>query len=457
MKVLLLNPPYVPHFIRSARWAAQSISGSNWFPIWLGYCTAWLESLGHDCRLYDALIEGHDPARVLEEAKAFAPDLLVEYVSGESLPSDAKMAEDLVRATGCRVVFVGPWCGADPEGMLRDAPAAEALVEGEFDLAVGRIAQGEDLATIPGVWRRDEHGKALLSAPRVLPSSEELDRIPFVTELYFRHLPVKRYFQAPHLHPFVDLFTGRGCAWGLCTFCLWPQTMGCAKDYRPRSLEKVMEELRFLSREHPEIREIFFQDDTLPDWRAREISQALLDEGLKIRWSCYSRANLDRETLSLMKRAGCRCLHVGFESGCPELLKAMRKGVTVETMERFARDAYEVGLVVHGDFIFGLPGETRETIERSIRWAMRLPIHSYQITTPKAYGNTQLRAVPEAEQCSIPRDELVALTKQAIRRCHLNPAYLWRMAFFPRELYRILRAGFHVAAYVFSDEKRVGQ
>ena len=175
-------------------------------------------------------------------------------------------------------------------------------------------------------WKRS--GKIFTNPERPHVSSDQLNEFPFVTDVYNRHLNIKNYRQAPQLHPFVDLFTGRSCYWGKCTFCLWPYTINRGAPYRTRKIENVIQEMRFINDALPFVREVFIQDDTLPEWRARELSASIIKSGLDITWSCYARpdAKMDYKTLSLMKRAGCRCLHVGYESADQQILRNIRKG-----------------------------------------------------------------------------------------------------------------------------------
>jgi radical SAM superfamily enzyme YgiQ (UPF0313 family) len=190
------------------------------------------------------------------------------------------------------------------------------------------------------------------------------------------------------LHPYLSLYTGRGCP-AQCTFCLWPQTIGGHK-YRVRSPQNVAEEMAYLKRLFPQVREFFFDDDTftanLP--RAREIARKLAPLGLT--WSCNSRANLDEDTVRFFKDCGLRLFLVGYESGNEQILKNIKKGVTLEEMRRFTRACHAAGVVVHGTFVLGLPVETRETIEESIRFAQELDVFSLQVSLAAPYPGTEL-------------------------------------------------------------------
>jgi anaerobic magnesium-protoporphyrin IX monomethyl ester cyclase len=461
MKVLLLNPPYEKHFIRSARWAAKSISGSNWYPIWLAYCTGLLEKNGHEAKLIDSLVEGHSAEKALKLACEFSPQLTVIYISTASLQSDIKIAESIKEHTGSKIVLVGPWCGVDPDAIINFSKIPDAIALYEFDYTVLEIADGHELKDIKGLWWRN--GEQIVKNPARQPiTADQLNSFPFVTDVYKRHLNIRKYFQAPQLYPFVDLFTGRSCAWGKCTFCLWPFTMNHGAPYRMRSIENVIEEIKFIKSELPYVKEVFLQDDTLPADRAKEFSKALIDNGIKITWSCYYRANLDADTLKIMRLSGCRGVHVGYESSDPNILKLMNKGVTVEEMEKFTDAAYRLGFIIHADFIIGLPGETVDTIKRTIAWAKKLKVHSYQFVTPKPYKNTPLYTYLEkhgslnADKRSpggLSSEDLSYWTKRAIRECHFNPWYLLRMIKHPSELTRMIKSAWYVLNSLMEKRK----
>jgi radical SAM superfamily enzyme YgiQ (UPF0313 family) len=197
-----------------------------------------------------------------------------------------------------------------------------------------------------------------------------------------------------------------------------------------------MQEFLFISKELPSVREIFIQDDTLPDWRARELSSAILESGLDLVWSCYARPDMDYDTLRLMREAGCRCVHVGYESSDSQILRNIRKGVTPRVAEKFTEAANRAGLLIHGDFVLGLPGETVQTIQATIKWARKLEVHSYQFTTPKIWPGTMFyewlekNRFLEDRQVAYPHlsnSELREWAKRAMRACYFQWGYLRRL------------------------------
>ena len=217
---------------------------------------------------------------------------------------------------------------------------------------------------------------------------EDMDQLPFVTEVYKRDLRIEDYFIGYLLHPYVSLYTGRGCK-SRCTFCLWPQTVG-GHRYRVRSPGHVAEEIALARRYFPQVREFFFDDDTFTDNlpRAEAIARELGKLG--VTWSCNAKANVPRETLKVLKDNGLRLLLVGYESGNQQILHNIKKGMRIEVAKRFTRDCHELGIKIHGTFILGLPGETQETIEETIRFATEINPHTIQVSLAAPYPGTFL-------------------------------------------------------------------
>jgi radical SAM superfamily enzyme YgiQ (UPF0313 family) len=215
-----------------------------------------------------------------------------------------------------------------------------------------------------------------------------MDSLPWVTDVYKRDLEIEKYSIGYLKDPYVSLYTGRGCP-AQCTFCLWPQTIGGHK-YRVRSADNVAAEMAHAKKLFPQVQEFFFDDDTftanLP--RAREIAQKLKPLGLT--WSCNSRANVNYETIKLMKDCGLRLYLVGYESGNQAILDRIKKGIRLEEAREFTKNCKELGVVIHGTFILGLPVETKETIEETIRYAMDLDVFSIQVSLAAPYPGTEL-------------------------------------------------------------------
>jgi radical SAM superfamily enzyme YgiQ (UPF0313 family) len=138
------------------------------------------------------------------------------------------------------------------------------------------------------------------------------------------------------------------------------------------------------------VKEFFFDDDTFNIQKARTVELCSKLKPLNLTWSCTSRVTTDYETLKAMKEAGCRLLIVGYESGDQQILKNIKKGATIERARQFTKDCHKLGLIIHGDFILGLPGETRETIRNSIDFAKELDVETIQVSVAHAYPGTEL-------------------------------------------------------------------
>jgi radical SAM superfamily enzyme YgiQ (UPF0313 family) len=261
------------------------------------------------------------------------------------------------------------------------------VVRGEFDHPVVEFAQGKPLAGISGVsYRKDD--EIVHNPARPLLATEQLDRLPFSTEVYKRDLKIENYNIPFLLHPYVSFYTSRGCP-ALCTFCHWPQTMS-GHAWRVRSSDNVVAEFRQAIKLFPQAAEFFFDDDTFNIRKERVLEVCAKLKPLGFRWSANARTHGDYESLKAMADAGARLLIVGFESGDPQILKNIKKGATVEMGRSFVKHCKEVGLAVHADFIIGLPGETKETIARTIDYAKDLDAETLQVSVAHAYPGTEL-------------------------------------------------------------------
>jgi radical SAM superfamily enzyme YgiQ (UPF0313 family) len=248
------------------------------------------------------------------------------------------------------------------------------------------VADGRDWEGISGLTYRNAAGRIVQNPAR--PILEDMDALPFVTPIYKRDLAIENYFIGYLKHPYISLYTGRGCK-SRCTFCLWPQTVG-GHRYRTRSVGHVIEEMAWAQKAFPRVKEFFFDDDTFTDDlpRAEAIARELGKLG--VTWSCNAKANVPRETLAVLRDNGLRLLLVGYETGNQQILYNIKKGMRIEFARRFTKDCHELGITIHGTFILGLPGETRETIEETIRFATEINPHTIQVSLAAPYPGTFL-------------------------------------------------------------------
>jgi hopanoid biosynthesis associated radical SAM protein HpnJ len=381
MRTLFLNPPSFANFDggASSRWPASREIESYWYPVWLCYPAGMLP----DSKVVDAPPHRISIPQTVEMAKQF--ELLVLYTSTPGFHVDVKMAAMMKDANPkLRVAFVGPPVTIEPEKTLLENKAIDFLVRREFDYQIAGYARGKALEELPGVSFR-KNGQVIHNPEG--PAIEDLDALPWVTKVYKRDLDITRYNVPFLLNPFIAFYTSRGCP-ALCTFCLWPQT-NSGHRWRLRSSDDVANECRHALEQFPNIKEIFFDDDTFNYRRDRTIDLCRKLKPLNFTWSCTSRVTTDYDTLKAMKEAGCRLLIVGYESGDPQILKNIKKGATVEMAQRFTANCKKLGLLVHGDFIIGLPGETSETIRRTVDFAKRLDTDTIQVSIAHPYPGTE--------------------------------------------------------------------
>ena len=383
MKTLFLQPPSFDGFDGGAgsRYQAKREIKSFWFPTWLAQPAA----LVPGSRLIDAPPANIRLDAVLAEARQ--RDLCIIHTSTPSFGGDVKVAQALKDANpAIKIGFVGAKVAVQPEESLTQGAPIDFVARNEFDFTIKEIAEGRDWAKVDGISWRNREGVIVHNPDRAM--LEDMDQLPFVTEVYKRDLRIEDYFIGYLLHPYVSLYTGRGCK-SRCTFCLWPQTVG-GHRYRVRSPGHVTEEIRLLRSYFPQVKEIFFDDDTFTDNlpRAEEIARELGRMG--VTWSCNAKANVPRATLKVLADNGLRLLLVGYESGNQQILHNIKKGMRIEVARQFTKDCHELGIKIHGTFILGLPGETKETIEETIRFATEVNPHTLQVSLAAPYPGTAL-------------------------------------------------------------------
>ncbi len=378
----VLNPPSFAGFDGGAgsRWPSTREIESYWYPVWLCYPAGMLP----DSKVVDAPPHKISIEQTVEMAKQF--ELLVLYTSHARL---SRRRQDGGDDEGCESQAAGGVCrsagddraGQNSAGQQGDrfrGPPGVRLPD------CGLRHERKPLEELPGVSYR-KSGRVINNPEG--PAIENLDELPWVTKVYKRDLDITRYNVPFLLNPFVSLYTSRGCP-ALCTFCLWPQTHS-GHRWRLRSSDDVANEVRYALEQFPQMKEVFFDDDTFNYRKERTIELCKKLKPLNFTWSCTSRVTTDYDTLKAMKEAGCRLLIVGYESGDPQILKNIKKGATVDMAERFTANCKKLGLVVHGDFIIGLPGETRDSIRKTIDFAKKLDTETIQVSIAHPYPGTE--------------------------------------------------------------------
>jgi hopanoid biosynthesis associated radical SAM protein HpnJ len=441
MKTLFLNPPSFEGFDGGAasRWPATREIESYWYPVWLCYPAGMLP----DSKVLDAPSHKVTIPQTVEMAKDY--ELVVLFTSTPGFHVDVRMAQMMKDANPkLKVCFVGPPVTIEPETVLGHS-AIDFIIRREFDYQIVAYAKGEKtLDELPGVSYRRPDG-TFVHNPEA-GYIEQLDELPWVTKTYKRDLDFRRY-NIPFLkHPFISMYTSRGCP-AMCTFCLWPQTHS-GHRWRLRSADDVVAECKYAIENFPGLKEIFFDDDTFNYKRERTIELCKKLEKLNFTFSCTSRVTTDEDTLKAMKAAGFRLLIVGFESGEQQILKNIKKGATVDMARRFAKNAHKLGLTIHGDFIIGLPGETRESVRKTIDFAKELDCETIQVSLAAPYPGTEFydyakkndliqidvsmtddvgHQLPNLIYPGLDRSELVNWVERFYDEYYFRPKAIWRI------------------------------
>lgn len=392
MRVLALNPPFHPRFSREMRSPAVTKSGTLYYPMWLAYAAGLLEKEGHELLFLDAPARLLSVQETLRRAQEFKPGFILMDTSTPSIFNDIEVAVELKNALPeAFITLVGPHVSALPAETLNHSGFIDAVAVGEYDFTVldlvTALEKGTPLDQVKGLaFRKD--GSVRTTPPREM--IQDLDALPFVSSVYKKHLDYHDYFYGHSLYPICVIVTGRGCPFR-CTFCVYPQTMHGHK-YRFRSIDHVVGEFEYIHKNFPDVKEIMIEDDTFtanPE-RCRAISERLIEKKLNtIPWSANSRADVDYATMAVMAKAGCRLFCVGFESGDQAILDNIKKKTTLPVIKRFATDARRAGILVHGCFMVGNRGETRETLKKTLALALELNPDTAQFFPIMVYPGTE--------------------------------------------------------------------
>lgn len=412
-------------------------------PLDLASTAAVLRRGGVTFELVAANVLGLSHARVVSrlQAQAAPPDLVLVPSAWRSLEEDIRLL-GLLRAglPKSRLIVSGPNATAEPELFLRDG-GADFVILGEPEEAVLRLASGDAPSAIPNLAYR-ENG-AIVRTPRRLPPGYP-DYPPPARDL----LDLNRYW-IPFCKrlPCTTMETVRGCSHA-CGFC--PTHIWNLKEVRARPVAAVLAEIDELVVRYG-MREICIRDDTFTWNRARvlEICAGLLARGHDLTWRCFATVStVDEELLRTMARAGCVQVCYGFESGDDRVLKRTGKGTTVAQGRDAARWTKAAGMEVSGTFLIGFEGETAETIDASIAFAIDNGLDFVQANPVLPLPGTPFGRRDRSG--SLPASEIARQVRRFHRKFYIRPRYLAQRLASGRgllSLTRQARLGLKIAAY----------
>jgi radical SAM superfamily enzyme YgiQ (UPF0313 family) len=440
MKVLLINPGVTNEEV----YARYSAGAPCLPPLGLCYLAAVLVGEGHDVRILDCVAERTTTAQLRAAVEEFMPHLMGVTSTTVSYGAARKVLHTVKEiAPSTTTVLGGAHLSALPVATMSECEFVDIGVigEGEYTLAeiVERLNRNGSFEDCKGAVVR-ENGRVVETGPRKPVKS--LDDIPFPARDLLKDLRLYSHTPFRGAKFMTTMITSRGCPFN-CGYC--DQSV-FGRSWRSHSADYVIAELSHLKQKY-NIDFVSFEDDNflLSKSRTLDICQMMIKASLNIDWSCLGRANeVDEDVLPLMKRAGCKTIYVGIESGSPRILELINKKMSLEDMRRGIDLIKKFGIKVTGSFILGVPTETREDLEKTIDLATSLPLDgiSFFIFTP--YPNTPLRDL--AFQCGRVSDDwtnysghpkvlpfipagmdeeyLSKIQARAYRRFLLRPSYL---------------------------------
>jgi radical SAM superfamily enzyme YgiQ (UPF0313 family) len=391
MKILMLNPPFLPKYSRQSRSPCVSKGGTFYYPYYLAYGTGALEKDGFNVKLLDAVANDWSHQDTLNFVRKLKPDLTVIDTSTPSIKNDVMIADKIKELLPhTHLCLGGIHAGKVPDETFQISENIDSIIRKEYDFTISDLAKtledNKKLETVDGISFRN-NGKIIHNKPR--SNTENLDTLPFVSKIYLKHFGkegIKKYFYASVHWPQITILTARGCPYN-CSFCNIPSK----NSYRTRTPEDVVEESEFIQSKLSFVKEIMIEDDTFPANKKRtlEICELFKKRKITLPWSCNARVNTDEETLKAMKNANCRLMCVGFESESQDMLNAIHKGTTKRMQFEFMKRVRKIGLLINGCFILGLPNDTIKTIRKTIEMAKELNPDTAQFYPLMVYPGTE--------------------------------------------------------------------
>lgn len=388
----MLNPPFINKYSKSSRSPAVTKSGTIYFPLWLSYSAGVLDRAGHTLKIIDAPAKCMSQEDTLEQIVEFSPELIVVDTSTPSIDSDILFTKFIRNVLPkAKICLVGTHASACVKEILpQNSDSIDFIARHEYDYTIPEIADAVcgklAIQNVLGVSYCDN---GILKENDDRPYITNLDELPFVSEVYNKYLNIKDYFYAHVSYPTISIFSSRGCP-SKCFYCMYSQVM-FGKSYRKRSAQNLYDECEYIVKNFPDVKEILIDDDNfaVDQKNVREFCRLMIEGKNPLKWVVQVRVTLSYDTMVLMKQAGCRLLVVGYESGCQELLDKMHKGITLEQSLAFDGAARKAKIRVHGCFMVGNPGETHETMRKTLNFAKSLHMDTVQFFPLMVYPGTE--------------------------------------------------------------------
>ena len=485
LDIFFLNGPFLPGFSRESRSPAVTKSGTLYYPAWLAYACGYSEQQGLNCKLYDSVARKTSHEDTYDLILKDDPSFLVIGTSTPSISNDIEIARYIKSVKPSIVtILVGTHASSTAREIIENNSCVDFVARREYDITIFSIytalRDNLDLADVPGITTKYKR-EALLETPD-RPYIHDLDVIPFASKIYSKHLNIEDYYYGHVKYPMVSIFTSRGCN-AKCTYCVYPQTM--FGMHRARSPKNIADEFEWIKNNLPQVKEILVDDDTftMNPGHAREVSRELISRKNKLQWTCEVRSTLDKETLSLMKSAGCRLVVVGFESMDSNVLRNIKKGTVPSQTNNFVDACNQVGIKIHACFMAGNPGDSLATLNSTLDWALSKNFDTAQFFPVQLYPGTQAyldaasagQLKPKSYREWISEDGLHSMTLSnndtglsskdieafcdlARRKFYLRKRYIFKKSlqlfYDPVEFYKNVKGFLNIRKYLFADANR---
>jgi anaerobic magnesium-protoporphyrin IX monomethyl ester cyclase len=393
MNVLVLNPPskntknVVRDLIYGCWCNGKRIGGAKIPPINLAYVATIIKNEGHEVYFFDALAE----AATIEDVNNIIQkyDIVVISTSMMSFREDVSLLSELKKENkNLKSVIFGSHSTFMPNFCLNeDAVDVVVMSEPEYiirDLINSMDKDDSSWKNVQGIGYR-EKDKQIINEP--YPFIENLDELPFVDRsmlpdgIDYFHPLIKRM-------PYTTIMTSRGCP-AKCNFCTVGRFYG--RKTRYRSAENVLNELEMIQKQG--YKEVFIRDETFTVYKERNkiICEEMIRRKIDLTWIANARVGtIDRDMATLMKKAGCHTIKFGVESGVQQILNNIKKGINVEKTRETFKMLNEIGLNTHAHLMLGCPGESKETIQKTIEFVKEIKPTTATFAIYTLYPGTEI-------------------------------------------------------------------
>jgi anaerobic magnesium-protoporphyrin IX monomethyl ester cyclase len=326
------------------------------------------ENSGYKGEIVDCVARNLDASDTLNIVKKSDPKVVVVDTSTPSIVNDMKISDMIQKENpGTVVVLVGRHVTYAPKETLESCEHVKVVARGEFYNQVIQLIEGRSLEKIDGISHR-ENGRIVHNKNAELVS--DVEKFGFLSKTYKEQLDIKYYFYSSIRNPYLMLQVGWGCPYN-CSFC----NEVVKNSYRHRSVEHVLDEIRYVKKELPRVKEIIWDDPTyvVDEDFIKRLSGAMVESGLRMKHSCMTRADISYDTLKAMSDAGFQTAHIGLESSDQKALEIVNKNAKFEEEVEYLERCKRLKIKNHACWIFGIPGDTKESIKATIERAKSLP------------------------------------------------------------------------------------